>query len=141
MTVGLILEAGAVRPQYRSDGAAGMDLCANADVVLQPMERKLVPTGVRVSIPAGYEGQVRPRSGLAIKHGLSLVNSPGTIDSDYRGEISLILVNLGQEKVELKRGERVAQLVICPVAHADLLVVDGLDPTHRGEGGFGSTGV
>jgi len=141
VTVGLVLEAGAVRPEYRSEGAAGLDLCANADVALQPLERKLVPTGVRVSIPLGYEGQVRPRSGLAIKHGLSLVNSPGTIDSDYRGEISLILVNLGQEAVDLKRGERVAQLVICPIARAELQLVDILDETHRGEGGFGSTGI
>ena len=141
MTVGLVLETGAVRPEYRSEGAAGLDLCANVEVVLKPMERKLVPTGVRVSIPSGYEGQVRPRSGLAFKYGLSLVNSPGTIDSDYRGEISLILVNLGQETVAMMRGERVAQLVICPIARAELQLMEVLEETDRGEGGFGSTGI
>ena len=117
-----------------------MDLCANADVDLAPMERKLIPTGVRIAIPDGFEGQVRPRSGLAIKHGIGVVNSPGTIDSDYRGEISLILINMGQVSVHLARGERVAQLVICPIARAVLVPLDRLDETHRGEGGFGSTG-
>lgn len=111
-----------------------------SDVRLEPMERKLVPTGVRMAIPPGFEGQVRPRSGLAIKHGLSMVNTPGTIDSDYRGEIGVLMINLGQEAVELKGGERIAQLVVCPVVRAELAMVDDLDATERGEGGFGSTG-
>lgn len=140
VTIGYVLEQGALRPEYRTAGSAGMDLCSNEAVTLLPGERKLVSTGVRLSIPEGYEGQVRPRSGLAIKHGLGLVNSPGTIDSDYRGEISLILINMGQETVDLVKGERVAQLVICPVLRAVLVPVDQLDETHRGEGGFGSTG-
>ena len=141
VSVGLVLESGATRPEYRTHGAAGMDLCASADVTLAPGERHLVPTGVRVSIPAGFEGQVRPRSGLAIRYGLGMVNSPGTIDSAYRGEISLILINHGQEQVQLAKGERVAQLVICPIARALLVEAVELDETHRGEGGFGSTGI
>jgi dUTP pyrophosphatase len=141
VSVGLALEPGAICPEYRTEGAAGMDLCANTDVVLASFERKLVPTGVRLSIPIGFEGQVRPRSGLAVKYGLSMVNAPGTIDSDYRGEISIILINMGQETVALKRGDRIAQLVISPVARAVLLPSECLDETLRGEGGFGSTGV
>jgi dUTP pyrophosphatase len=100
----------------------------------------LVPTGVRLEIPQGYEGQVRPRSGLALKHGIAMVNAPGTIDSDYRGEIGVLLVNLGQNRVEFNAGDRVAQLVICPVIQASLKVVTQLDETERGSGGFGSTG-
>lgn len=137
----VVLGPGATLPEYRTEGAAGMDLCASVDFTLQPMERKLVPTGVRVAIPPGYEGQVRPRSGLAVRHGIGMVNSPGTIDSDYRGEISLILINMGLESVSLARGERVAQLVICPIARATLAQVDRLSETDRGEGGFGSTGL
>lgn len=140
VTIGFVLEPGASCPEYRTVGSAGMDLCSNVAVTLAPLERKLIPTGVKLSIPEGYEGQVRPRSGLAIKHGIGLVNSPGTIDSDYRGEISLILINMGQEAVHLARGERLAQLVICPVLRAVMVPVDQLDETHRGEGGFGSTG-
>lgn len=105
------------------------------------MERKLIPTGVRLAIPEGYEAQVRPRSGLAIKHGVALVNSPGTIDSDYRGEIQVILINLGQSVVQFSRGERVAQLVLAPVVRARLVFVQSLDDSDRGEGGFGSTGI
>lgn len=101
----------------------------------------MVPTGVRLSIPEGYEGQVRPRSGLALKQGLGQVNSPGTIDSDYRGEIGVLLINFGQETIRLNAGERIAQLVICPVARATLIAMEALDDTARGEGGFGSTGV
>jgi dUTP pyrophosphatase len=135
------LDEGTEKPAYATDGSAGMDLRCSVEFELQPMERKLVPTGVRLGIPAGFEGQVRPRSGLAVKHGISVVNSPGTIDSDYRGEIQVILVNLGGVAVRFERGERIAQLVISPVARARLVVIETLDETHRGEGGFGSTGI
>ena len=140
VTIPVQLAEGATVPSYQTPGAAGMDLCCNEDVALAPMERKLVPTGVRLAIPEGYEGQVRPRSGLALRHGVSMVNSPGTIDSDYRGEIKVLLINFGSESVRFGRGERVGQLVVCPVARAELKVVDELDGTQRGEGGFGSTG-
>lgn len=140
VTIPTLLADGASPPSYQTTGSAGMDLRCLDDVRLEPMERKLVPTGVRMAIPPGFEGQVRPRSGLAIKHGLSMVNTPGTIDSDYRGEIGVLMINLGQEAVELKSGERIAQLVICPVVRAELAIVDDLDATERGEGGFGSTG-
>lgn len=127
-------------PAYQTDGSAGLDLCTTTDFALAPMERKLVPTGLRMSIPRGYEGQVRPRSGLAYKHGIGMVNAPGTIDSDYRGEIGVLLINLGQETVTFQKGDRIAQLVICPVERADLEVVLTLEETQRGVGGFGSTG-
>jgi dUTP pyrophosphatase len=117
-----------------------MDLRCTEDVVLAPLERKLVPTGLRMAIPLGFEGQVRPRSGLALKHGLTMVNSPGTIDSDYRGEVQCVLINLGAETVKLAKGERIAQLVVAPVVQAHLQVVEDLGATERGEGGFGSTG-
>ena len=130
----------AVLPRYQTAGSAGMDICSTEEVVLGPLERRLVPTGLRVAIPQGYEGQVRPRSGLALKMGVTMVNTPGTIDSDYRGEIKCILINLSSESVRLEKGERIAQLVIVPVAQAELAVVDDLDGTERGEGGFGSTG-
>lgn len=136
----ITLGDGAVLPAYQSADAAGMDLCTTCDFGLDPLERKLVPTGIRMEIPRGYEGQVRPRSGLALKHGISMVNAPGTIDSDYRGEIGVLLVNLGQNRVEFKEGDRVAQLVICPVVQASLHVVSELGETDRGSGGFGSTG-
>lgn len=126
-------------PAYATAGSAGLDLCAAESVVLEPLERKLVPTGLTVEIPAGFEGQVRPRSGLALKHGLALVNAPGTIDSDYRGEVGVILINLGRSVVELNKGDRIAQLVICPIARVDVVEGD-LTATERGEGGFGSTG-
>jgi dUTP pyrophosphatase len=134
------LAEGAVLPRYQSADAAGMDLCSTIDFSLGPLERMLVPTGLRMEIPRGYEGQVRPRSGLALKYGISMVNAPGTIDSDYRGEIGVLLVNLGQNRVEFKAGERVAQLVICPVIQVELKQVDSLSETERGAGGFGSTG-
>ena len=140
VTIAAVVEEGIEPPHYASEGAAGMDLRAKVDVDLQPMERKMVPTGVRLAIPAGYEAQVRPRSGLAAKHGVTMVNSPGTIDSDYRGEIQVILINLGQDAVHFNRGERIAQLVVSPVAKARLVFVDSLEETTRGEGGFGSTG-
>ena len=130
-------------PAYKSSGAAGLDLRAavTEDVTLKPLQRTLVPTGLKVAIPAGYEGQVRPRSGLALKHGLSIPNSPGTIDSDYRGELGVILINLGSEPFVVQRGMRVAQLVIAAIAQPSIDVVIELDNTERGSGGFGSTGV
>lgn len=136
------LDRDAVAPEYATEDAAGMDLRSTRAVTLQPGERALVPTGLRVVIPHGFEGQVRPRSGLALKKGIALVNSPGTIDADYRGEIGIIMINHGQEEVRLDKGERIAQLVICPVIQAQIEVVDSLDghETDRGEGGFGSTG-
>ncbi|MCL5966735.1 MAG: dUTP diphosphatase [Deltaproteobacteria bacterium] len=129
-------------PTYQTDGASGVDLRADVegDLVIPPMGRALVPTGVAVAIPRGLEGQVRPRSGLAIRHGVTCLNSPGTIDSDYRGEIRVVLANLGSEPFTVRRGDRIAQLVFAPVVRADLSVVPELDPTPRGEGGFGHTG-
>lgn len=128
-------------PQYQTSGSAGLDLFCSEEVELAPMERKMLGTGVTMAIPHGFEGQVRPRSGLAIKHGISMVNTPGTIDSDYRGEIKILLINLGQSVVKFATGERIAQLVICPVARAEMIEVERLDTTDRGEGGFGSTGT
>jgi dUTP pyrophosphatase len=127
-------------PRYQTTGAAGMDLRADEPVDLAPGERQLVPTGIAVAIPPGWEGQVRPRSGLALKLGLGMPNAPGTIDSDYRGEVGVILVNWGQERVRLTRGERIAQLVVTPVTRASLVEVAELPGTGRGGGGFGSTG-
>lgn len=134
---------GAVLPSYMSAHAAGMDLCAALDqaLTLQPGERFLVPTGLAMAIPVGFEGQVRPRSGLALRQGISMVNTPGTIDADYRGEIGIILINHGQAPVVVRPQERIAQLVIAPVVQAELRVVEALDETRRGDGGFGHTGV
>lgn len=129
-------------PQYMSEAASGMDLYAAVDtpVLIERSEIKLVPTGIHVEVPRGYEAQVRPRSGLALKHGLTLVNTPGTIDSDYRGEIGIILCNLGKEKFTVERGMRIAQLVIQPVTRAELIEVERLEASPRGTGGFGHTG-
>lgn len=127
-------------PAYATDGAAGMDVLAAEDVVLQPGGRHAVATGLAMAVPDGFELQVRPRSGLALKHGISLPNTPGTIDSDYRGELKIILINLGDLPFEVRRGDRIAQLVLAPVVRATWLKVDELDETQRGEGGFGSTG-
>lgn len=131
-------------PAYQTVQAAGLDLVAAvgefAPVSLRKGERVLVPTGLAIALPPGFEAQVRPRSGLALKHGITVLNSPGTIDADYRGELQVILVNLGQADFEIRRGERIAQLVIAPVVQADLVEVDGLDDTARGASGFGSTG-
>jgi dUTP pyrophosphatase len=129
-------------PEYQTTNAAGMDLRAaiEAEIVIEPLGRKLVPTGLSIAIPEGYEGQVRPRSGLAWKHGVTVLNSPGTIDADYRGELKVLLVNSSDAPFHLTRGERIAQLVICPVERAELVLVDELDDTARGAGGFGSTG-
>ncbi len=138
-----LLRPDATPPRYMTAQAAGMDLCAAlaAPETLQPGERRLIPTGLAMAIPAGFEGQVRPRSGLALRQGLALVNSPGTIDADYRGEIGIILINHGQEAVTLQPGDRIAQLVIAPVVRAALEVVEDLDTTLRESGGFGHTGV
>jgi len=130
----------ATLPAYQTAGAAGMDLCSAIDFELAPMERLLVPTDIKIAIPAGYEGQVRPRSGLAVRHGIGMVNTPGTIDCDYRGEIKVLLINLGQDAVTFQKGDRVAQLVICPVVRAELHIETTLEETERGVGGFGSTG-
>lgn len=145
--VKVYVEPGAQAPVQATPGAAGWDLFARSDVAvrLEPGERKLIPTGVRVAIPVGYEGQIRARSGLAVKYGITVVNAPGTIDSDYRGEISVLLVNHGRYAVMFKPGElRIAQLVIAPVPRVRLAVVaarEDLGSTARGEGGFGSTGT
>lgn len=127
-------------PGPMTAGASGSDLRADEAFTLAPLQRCLVPTGVCAAIPPGFEGQVRPRSGLASRHGITLVNAPGTIDSDYRGEIKVALINLGQETFRAERGERIAQLVIAPVIQVDWHEVSRLDETARGEGGFGSTG-
>ena len=127
-------------PSYATSAAAGLDLRADSPVTLRPGERALVPTGIAIAIPPGYEGQVRPRSGLALRIGITCLNSPGTIDSDYRGEVCVVVVNLGQEGVELARGERIAQLVVAPVSRAELVQVEELPGTARGTGGFGHTG-
>jgi dUTP diphosphatase len=130
-------------PAYQTDRAAGLDLCAAiaTPVRLEPGARALVPTGLAFAIPDGYEGQVRPRSGLALKHGIGIVNSPGTIDADYRGMVQVLLINLGQEPFAIEPLSRIAQLVICPVMQAELELVSALDETARGAGGYGSTGV
>jgi len=130
-------------PSYATDGSSGLDLCANvtAPVMLESMERKLIPTGIFLALPTGFEAQVRPRSGLAIKHGLTVLNTPGTIDSDYRGEVQVILINLSKETFTVTRGMRIAQLVVQPVIKANLKVVTKLCETVRGEGGFGSTSI
>ena len=130
-------------PEYQSDGASGADLRAriDRDIVLAPGARALVSTGLRLQIPAGLEGQVRPRSGLAARHGVTVLNAPGTIDSDYRGEVQVVLVNLGQEEFRVRSGDRIAQLVICPVVRVGFQRQTVIDETERGGGGFGSTGV
>ena len=130
-------------PAYATDGAAGMDVQAAVEdqTILAPGDRLAVPTGLAMAIPTGFEVQVRPRSGLALRHGLTIANAPGTIDSDYRGEVKIMLINLGKEEVAISRGMRIAQLVVAPVSRAGLALVDSLHPTDRGSGGFGSTGL
>ncbi|WP_428651527.1 dUTP diphosphatase [Roseibium sp.] len=129
-------------PAYQSELAAGLDLLAAVGdpLVLAPGERALVPTGLAMALPAGFEAQVRPRSGLAAKHGVTVLNTPGTIDADYRGEVKVILINLGSEPFEINRGDRIAQMVIAPVLQAAITEVETLSDTERGAGGFGSTG-
>ena len=130
-------------PEYATPGSAGMDLRANIDapITLAPGERKLIPTGIYIALPVGYEAQIRPRSGLALKHGIGLANMLGTVDSDYRADVGVILINLGQEDFVVNDGERIAQMVIAKHETAEWDVVDELDETERGEGGYGHTGV
>lgn len=131
-------------PQYATPGSAGMDVRAflpDSPIVLKPLERALVPTGLYIQLPRGYECQIRPRSGLAIKHGISLVNTPGTVDSDYRGEIGVILINLSSEPFTINDGERICQMVIAPYTRVKWEQTDRIDETERGDGGFGHTGV
>ena len=130
-------------PTYATSQSAGMDLRANLEepVVLHPMERRLIPTGLHIALPEGYEAQVRPRSGLALKHGLTVLNAPGTIDADYRGEIGVVLINLSQEDFTINDGERIAQLVVARYEQVECSLVETLDETERGEGGYGHTGV
>ncbi len=129
-------------PHYATEQSAGMDLRANLEkpVILKPLERKIIPTGLYIALPDGYEAQIRPRSGLAIKHGITLVNTPGTIDADYRGEIGIIMINLSNEAFEIKDGERIAQMIINKYEKITWETVEKLDETQRGTGGFGSTG-
>jgi len=129
-------------PEYKTDGSSGMDLMANIEQIIKifPGEKKIIPTGISVAIPKQYEIQIRPRSGLAAKNGISVLNTPGTIDSDYRGEIKVILINLGKDIFEVKKNDRIAQMVVCPVIKAELEEVENLPTTVRGKEGFGSTG-
>ena len=137
-----VLTEGATEPRYASDGAAGLDLsaCLDAPVSLAPRGRAMISTGIAVALPAGHEGQVRPRSGLAAKHGITVTNAPGTIDEDYRGEVKVLLVNLGDVPYTIEHGERIAQLVVAPVTRVAIRSVTTLEETDRGSGGFGSTG-
>lgn len=130
-------------PAYATPDSAGMDLRANVDgpVELQPLQRRLIPTGLRIALPAGYEAQIRPRSGLALKHGITVLNSPGTIDSDYRGEVGVLLCNLSDTPFTVNPGERIAQMVVARYEQAVFVPVDTLDTTARGEGGYGHTGI
>lgn len=130
-------------PSYQSDGSSGLDLLAAVDkaITLEPGQIRLIPTGLSISIPRGYEAQIRPRSGLALRYGLGVVNSPGTIDADYRGEVGVIAVNWGKDPLIIKRGDRIAQMVVTEVSRATIEEVDELDSTKRGKGGFGHSGV
>tara|TARA_B100000212_G_C27035585_1_gene389278 strand:+ start:104 stop:544 length:441 start_codon:yes stop_codon:yes gene_type:complete len=130
-------------PKYETDGSSGLDLAANIEnkVKIEPGKTAIIPTGISVSIPINYEIQIRPRSGLAAKYQISILNTPGTIDADYRGEIKVILINLGKKTYEVEKGARIAQMVLCPVIKAKIKEVDSLDKTNRGSGGFGSTGT
>ncbi len=130
-------------PAYATPQSAGLDLRANLDesIVLHPMERRLVPTGLHIALPEGYEAQVRPRSGLALKHGITVLNTPGTVDADYRGEVMVLLINFSQEDFIINDGERIAQLIVARYEQADLQMVEALDETERGSGGYGHTGV
>ncbi len=129
-------------PTYQTEGSSGMDLYAAIDepVLIKPLERTIIPTGIAIELPEGFEAQIRPRSGLALKHGITILNSPGTIDEDYRGEIKVILINLGQEDFLINRGDRIAQLVLSKIYRVNLLEVEGLRETKRSDGGFGHTG-
>lgn len=142
MRVNIINKSNNALPAYETASSAGMDLRAfvDADVVLKPFERKLIPTGLYIELPDGYEAQIRPRSGLAIKSGITVLNSPGTIDADYRGEIKVILINLSQDDFIIKSGDRICQMVIAKHEKAEFVEVDGISETERGAGGFGHTG-
>lgn len=142
ITVSITREPGVKLPAYATSGSAGMDIHAmlDAPVTLHPGERTLIPTGLKIELPEGYEAQVRPRSGLALKYGVTVLNTPGTIDSDYRGEIGVVLINLGQEDFEIKNGDRIAQMVVAPYPQVKWNEVLILDNTVRGEGGYGHTG-
>lgn len=142
VNIKILGKPGAVMPAYETEGAAGMDLRAflPADVAIPQFGRAKIPTGLFMEIPAGYEGQVRPRSGLAVKYGVTVLNAPGTIDCDYRGEVEIILINLGADSFNVKNGDRIAQLVIAPVTRAAIQETGSLNETKRGAGGFGSTG-
>ncbi len=133
--------AGLPLPLYASAGAAGMDICAAESLILRVGKRHAVATGFAFAIPDGFEVQVRPRSGLALKHGITCLNTPGTIDSDYRGEVKVILANLGEDDFQITKGDRIAQIVVAPVTHATMIEVEEIDETLRGAGGFGSTGL
>ena len=137
-----VAQSGAKLPSYQTAGAAGADICAflSEDEIIRKGERKIIPTGLSFAIPSGFEVQVRPRSGLAAKNGVTVLNAPGTIDSDYRGEIKVILINLGQEDFTVRNGDRIAQIVVSPVTTGTFSKVESLDQTERGSGGFGSTG-
>ena len=135
------LDPGAELPRYAHPGDAGMDLFSNADMLIQPGETKLVPTGIQIELPKGTEGQVRPRSGLALKHQITLLNAPGTIDEGYRGEVGVIVINHGKSAFHVEKGMRIAQMVIQPVMRAEVQELKELSDTSRGSGGFGSTGI
>lgn len=143
INVKCVASKGAVIPVYKTEGAAGADVCAFLDkpVIIEPGKFSMIPTGLFFEIPFGYEIQVRPRSGLAAKNGVTVLNTPGTIDSDYRGELKVILINLGNEPFTINNGERIAQIIVSPVTTADFILSDSLSDTERGEKGFGSTGV
>ena len=143
MEIKIINRSGHALPAYQTAGSAGVDLraCLKETVILKPLERKLIPTGLYIELPLGYEAQVRPRSGLSLKHGITVLNSPGTIDADYRGEISVLLINLSGEDFEIANGERIAQMVIAKHEKVDFELVDTLDETERGAGGYGHTGL
>ena len=136
------LQKNIILPEYKTDGSSGMDLMANVEqtVKILPGEKKIISTGIMVAIPEQYEIQIRPRSGLAAKNGISVLNTPGTIDSDYRGEIKIILINLGKDIFEIKKNDRIAQMIVCPIIKVELEEVENLPETVRGKGGFGSTG-
>ena len=136
------LDKQAIIPKYETVGSSGLDLSANinSNLIIKPGEKCLIPTGLAVSIPKGYELQIRPRSGLAIKNSITVLNTPGTIDSDYRGEIKIVLINLGNEDFKVTSGSRIAQMILCPVSIAEIEEIEDLDKTDRGSGGFGSTG-
>ena len=143
LQVPVLYEKGSYEPVYSSHGASGADIKAflPEPLVIPPGGRVIVPTGIRMEIPQGFEGQVRPRSGLALKYGITVLNTPGTIDSDYRGELKIILVNLGQDSFTIESGDRIAQIVFAAVTQADFTAEESLEGSHRGSGGFGSTGV